>query len=52
MELDKQQIIEALRSVKDPETGQDIITVRMVENLQVKGNDISFTIIVPSIKSQ
>ncbi|BDS12665.1 Mrp/NBP35 family ATP-binding protein [Aureispira anguillae] len=51
MELDKQQIIEALRSVKDPETGQDIITVRMVENLQVKGNDISFTIIVPSIKS-
>jgi len=51
MEIDKQKIIEALRTVKDPATGQDIISVRMVENLQVEGNDISFTIIVPSVKS-
>ncbi|MFT5648380.1 MAG: ATP-binding protein involved in chromosome partitioning [Aureispira sp.] len=51
MELDKSQIIEALRTVNDPDTGQDIIGVRMVENLEVKGNDISFTIIVPSLKS-
>jgi metal-sulfur cluster biosynthetic enzyme len=32
--FDKQQIITALRSVKDPDTGQDIISVRMVENLE------------------
>ncbi len=51
MEIDKQQIVEALRTVKDPETGQDIIAVRMVENLQVKGQDISFTLVVPSLKS-
>ncbi|WMX16675.1 MULTISPECIES: Mrp/NBP35 family ATP-binding protein [unclassified Aureispira] len=51
MEFDKSKIIEALRTVNDPDTGQDIISVRMVENLQVKGKDISFTIIVPSLKS-
>lgn len=49
--MDKQKIVEALRTVKDPDTGQNIIQVRMVENLQVQGNDISFTIIVPSLKS-
>jgi ATP-binding protein involved in chromosome partitioning len=51
MAIDKQQIVEALRTVKDPETGQDIISVRMVENLQVSGNDVTFTLIVPSVKS-
>ncbi|MDC0231354.1 Mrp/NBP35 family ATP-binding protein, partial [Aureispira] len=50
-DFDKQKIITALRTVKDPDTGQDIISVRMVENLEVKGKDISFTIIVPSLKS-
>lgn len=51
MNIDKQQIIEALRTVSDPETGQDIISVRMVENLQVVGKDVTFTIVVPSLKS-
>jgi ATP-binding protein involved in chromosome partitioning len=51
MEIDKQQIIQALRTVKDPTSGQDIISVRMVENLQVKGKDISFTLLVPSLQS-
>lgn len=51
MEIDKQQIITALRTVKDPASGQDIIAVRMVENLQVRGQDISFTIVLPSLQS-
>ncbi|MGH1336411.1 MAG: Mrp/NBP35 family ATP-binding protein [Aureispira sp.] len=51
MNIDKQQIIEALRTVKDPETGQDIISVRMVEDLQVSGKDVTFTLVVPSLKS-
>ena len=51
MNIDKQSIITALRTVKDPNTGQDIIASKMVEGLEVKGNDISFTIVVPSVKS-
>jgi ATP-binding protein involved in chromosome partitioning len=51
MEINKQQVIDALRTVNDPETGQDIITARMVEGLEVEGKNISFTILVPSLKS-
>jgi ATP-binding protein involved in chromosome partitioning len=51
MNIDKQKIIEALRTVKDPTTGQDIISVRLVEDLQVSGKDITFSIAVPSLKS-
>lgn len=51
MQIDKQQLIEALRTVNDPETGQDVISVRMIENLQVERNDVSFTLLVPSLKS-
>lgn len=51
MEINKQQLIEALRTVNDPETGQDIISVRMVDNLQVQDKDVSFTLLVPSLKS-
>lgn len=51
MQIDKQQLIEALRTVQDPETGQDVISVRMIENLQVEGNDVSFNLLVPSLKS-
>lgn len=51
MEIDKQQIIEALRTVKDPQTGQDIISMRMVENLEVSGKDIRFTLVLSSLKA-
>lgn len=51
MEIDKIKVIEALRTIKDPETGQDIISVQMVENLEVDGVNISFTIVVPSLQS-
>lgn len=51
MNIDKQTIVEALRTVNDPETGQDIISRRMVENLEVQGKDVSFTLVVPSVKS-
>ncbi len=42
--IDNNKIVEALRTVKDPHTGQDIISVRMVEGLKVEGNNITFTI--------
>lgn len=51
MNIDKQKIIEALRTINDPNTGQDIISVRMVEDLQVTGKNISFTLVLPSLNS-
>jgi ATP-binding protein involved in chromosome partitioning len=46
MELDKQAIIDVLRTVADPITGNDIIAAKLVENLQTSGNNISFTLML------
>ena len=44
MSLDNNTIVAALRKVKDPNSGQDIISVRMVEDFSVEGNNVSFSI--------
>ena len=38
------QIIDALRTVKDPERGQDIVTLNMVSGLAVKEGHVAFAI--------
>lgn len=50
--MEKQLIIGALETVKDPQTGRDIISLRMVRDLQVEGNVISFSIELPSLNSE
>lgn len=49
MEIDKKQIAKALSTVKDPHTGQDLITANRVVNLEVQGNNVSFTLELPSL---
>jgi ATP-binding protein involved in chromosome partitioning len=51
MEIEKQKIVEALQKVLDPQTGQDIISLKMVENLQVIGKNISFTLVLSSLNA-
>lgn len=46
--IDHNAVVEALRSVKDPKSGVDIITARMVEDFRVEGNNIAFSIILNS----
>jgi ATP-binding protein involved in chromosome partitioning len=52
MELDKQQIIAALRKVADPLTGKDIISSQLVENLQTEGTNISFNLTLQNAHNQ
>jgi len=52
MTIDTKTIIKALTRVLDPTTGQDIITRSMVRDLAVEGNNINFTIELPSLKSE
>ena len=47
--MDKIKIIDALRTVNDPATGQDIIARRMVENLEVEGNAVNLTLALPTL---
>jgi ATP-binding protein involved in chromosome partitioning len=43
-EPSEQQILAALRTVKDPERGADIVSLGMVQGLVVKGGNVGFTI--------
>lgn len=42
MEIDNNKVVEALRNVVDPMTGQDIISRRMVSDLRIQGNLVQF----------
>lgn len=52
MSLDNNRVLEALRTVKDPNTGQDIVSVKMIEDFKVDGNDVSFSLNITSTDSQ
>lgn len=50
--MDKSKIVRALAKVIDPTTGQDIITRSMIRDLAVEGNNVNFTLELPSLDSQ
>ncbi len=52
MNLDNNAIVAALRKVKDPNSGQDIISVGMVEDFRIEGNNVSFSINLTGQDSQ
>jgi metal-sulfur cluster biosynthetic enzyme len=41
MSIEKSKIINALATVKDPATGQDILSRHMVEELVIDGNNVN-----------
>jgi ATP-binding protein involved in chromosome partitioning len=46
----EQQILAALKTVRDPDRGADIVTLGMVQGLVVKGGNIGFTIEVDAAR--
>ncbi len=54
--IDNNKVVEILRTVMDPVSGQDIVSMKMVEGLSIKGDVVNFSIKVPNldanIKSQ
>lgn len=50
--MTKEQILDALRNVRDPQTGQDLVAVGMIQNLEIEGNNINFSLVVPSLQMQ
>lgn len=50
--MEKSKIVRALAKVIDPTTGQDIITRSMIRDLEVEGNNVNFTLELPSLDSQ
>ncbi|HKJ30623.1 MAG TPA: P-loop NTPase, partial [Balneolales bacterium] len=44
MPITEDQVKEALSNVIDPDLGKDIVTLNMVEDLNIEGKNISFTV--------
>ncbi len=44
MSYSNKQILDALRNVKHPETGQDIVSMGMVDDIWIEGNKAGFTL--------
>lgn len=50
--IDHNVVVNSLRNVKDPKSGQDIITAKLVEDFKVEGNNIYFSIVLKSNDSE
>jgi ATP-binding protein involved in chromosome partitioning len=44
--MTKEQVLEALSNVQEPDLGKDLVTLNMVKDIVINGNDLSFTIVL------
>jgi len=47
--IQEAEINKALSTVRDPRTGQDVLSVHMIENLKIDGKQVNFTLVLPSL---
>jgi ATP-binding protein involved in chromosome partitioning len=46
MALTEQAVLDALKTVVDPNTGQDIVSGKQLKNLRLEGGDVSFDVVL------
>lgn len=39
-------ILKALSNVEEPDLGKDLVTLNMIKNIQIEGNNVSFTVVL------
>jgi len=44
--INKEQVVDALRTVQDPDLKQDLVTLNMIKDLQISNGQISFTVVL------
>lgn len=44
--MTEKDILDALSNVQEPDLGKDLVTLNMVKNIQIDGNDVSFTVVL------
>lgn len=44
--MTKEDILKALSNVQEPDLGKDLVTLNMVKDIVIKGNDVSFTVVL------
>src|ERR1700755_2131973 len=46
LDMTEEQILAAFSNVQEPELGKDIVTLNMVKDIKVEGNNVSFTVVL------
>ncbi|SHG39688.1 ATP-binding protein involved in chromosome partitioning [Flavobacterium micromati] len=46
MDITKEQVLEALKNVEDPDLKKDLVTLGMIKDLEVEGKNVSFTVVL------
>jgi ATP-binding protein involved in chromosome partitioning len=46
MNITKEQVLEALTNVEDPDLKKDLVTLGMIKDLEVEGKNVSFTVVL------
>ncbi len=46
MNISKEQVIEALKNVDDPDLKKDLVTLGMIQDLEVNGLNVNFTVVL------
>jgi ATP-binding protein involved in chromosome partitioning len=46
MDITKEQVLEALKNVEDPDLKKDLVTLGMIKDLEVAGKNVSFTVVL------
>lgn len=46
MSISKEQIVEALKNVEDPDLKKDLVTLGMIRDLEVNGKNVNFTVVL------
>ncbi|WP_325578019.1 iron-sulfur cluster assembly protein, partial [Dinghuibacter sp.] len=44
--MTEQQVLKALSNVQEPDLGKDIVTLNMVKDVIINGNDVAFTVVL------
>lgn len=44
--MTKEKVLEALSNVQDPDLGRDLVTLNMIRDIEIDGNNLSFTIVL------
>lgn len=44
--MTKEKVLEALSNVQEPDLGKDIVTLNMVQDIEIEGNYVSFTVVL------
>src|SRR6187401_1623377 len=44
--ITREKVLEALSNVQEPDLGKDLVTLNMVKDIEISGNNVSFTVVL------